>query len=84
MIFSQKQKKQSLLKFFIHLGSLAHSIGHLNPRLRYHSTNEANQNGRKVKMCRELILLCRTGNLSESQVLWPTMVGTVGNKIKQE
>jgi hypothetical protein len=29
-------------------------------------------------------LLCWTGNLSEFQVLWPTMVGTVENKIKQE
>jgi hypothetical protein len=35
-------------------------------------------------MSRELILLRWTGNLSESQVLWPTMVGTVENKIKQK
>jgi hypothetical protein len=40
MISSQKQKKQPLLNFFIHL---AHSNGHQNPRLRYHSTNEANR-----------------------------------------
>jgi hypothetical protein len=38
----------------------------------------------KSKMCRELILLCWTRNLSEFQVLWPTMVGTVENKIKKE
>jgi hypothetical protein len=63
MISSQKQKKQPLLKFFIHLGPSAHSNGHQNPNLRYHSTNEANRtfvsakptrlkngkNGRKMK-----------------------------------
>jgi hypothetical protein len=55
---SQKQKKQPVLKFFIHLGPSAQ-----NPRLRYHSTNGANRtffaakptrlknekNGRKMK-----------------------------------
>jgi hypothetical protein len=35
-------------------------------------------------MCRELILPCWTGNLSDSQVLWPTMVAAVENQIKQE
>jgi hypothetical protein len=63
MISSQKQKEQPLLNFFIHLRPSAHINGHQNPRLRYHSTNEANRtfvaakptrlksgkNGRKMK-----------------------------------
>jgi hypothetical protein len=62
MISSQKQKKQPLQCFF-HLGPSVHSNGHQNPRLHYHSTNEANRtfvaanptrllnekNGRKMK-----------------------------------
>jgi hypothetical protein len=41
--FFTKTKKQPFFKIFIHLGPSVHSNGHQNPRLRYHSTNEANR-----------------------------------------
>jgi hypothetical protein len=41
--FFTKTKEATSSQIFIHLGPSAHSNGHQNPRLRYHSTIEANR-----------------------------------------
>jgi hypothetical protein len=51
MISSQKQKKQPLLKFFIHLGPSAHS-NRQDYAITVHSTNEANRKFVAAKLTR--------------------------------